>query len=118
MDSSILLVQECDQSYWQFGLASAFFGLSSGSLMPYRIISRMIAWLYFLVSSLAFFMMVLHISAYSIRCFCRRFSPYLIVSSSVLVLVMISSISVACCFLSCSLLDHACDCFANGIDVV
>ena len=47
------------------GLASAVFGFSSGSLM---IVSRMISWLYFLMSSLAFFLMVLHVSSYSIRC--------------------------------------------------
>ena len=41
------------------------------------IVSRMISWLYFLVSSLAFFLMVLHVSAYSIRCLS---SPILTVS--------------------------------------
>ena len=32
------------------------------------IVSRIISWLYFLMSSLAFFLMDLSISAYSIRC--------------------------------------------------
>ena len=38
------------------------------------IVSRVISWLYFLVSSFAFFLMVLHISAYSIRCLSSPFS--------------------------------------------
>ena len=37
-------------------------------LFDAMIVSRMISWLYFLMSSVAFFVMVLHISAYSIRC--------------------------------------------------
>ena len=45
------------------------------------IVSLMISWLYFLMFSLAFFLMVLHISAYPTRCIsspfstiCRRFA--------------------------------------------
>ena len=37
-------------------------------LFHVMIVYRMISRLYFLMSSLAFFLMVLHISAYSIRC--------------------------------------------------
>ena len=37
----------------------------------------MTSWLYFLMSSLAFFLMILHISAYSIRCL---LSPFLAIS--------------------------------------
>ena len=47
--------------------ASAFFWLFL-RLFDAMIVSRMIFWLYFLMSSLAFFLMVLHISAYSIHC--------------------------------------------------
>ena len=42
-------------------------------LFDAMIVSRMISWLYFLMSSLAFFLMVLHISAYSIRCLLSPF---------------------------------------------
>ena len=42
-------------------------------LFAAMIFSRMISWLYFLMSSLAFFLMVLHISAYSIRCLSSPF---------------------------------------------
>ena len=56
------------------GLASAFIGLSSGSLMPWSFLVWSLNWLYFLMSSLAFFLMVLHISAYSIRCLLSLFS--------------------------------------------
>ena len=38
------------------------------------IVSLMISWLYFLMSSRAFFLMVWHISAYSIRCLSSPFS--------------------------------------------
>ena len=38
------------------------------------IVSRMISWLNFLMSSLAFYLMVLHISAYSVRCLSSPFS--------------------------------------------
>ena len=37
-------------------------------------VARMISWLYFLMFSLAFFVMVLDISAYSIRCLVSPFS--------------------------------------------
>ena len=37
-------------------------------LFDATIVSRMISWLYFLMFTLAFFLMVMHISAYSIRC--------------------------------------------------
>ena len=37
-------------------------------LFDAMIVSRMISWLYFLMSCLAFFLMVLNIFAYSIRC--------------------------------------------------
>ncbi|KAK2170754.1 hypothetical protein NP493_1143g00056 [Ridgeia piscesae] len=42
-------------------------------LFDAMIVSRMISWLYFLMHSLAFFLMVLHISAYSIRCLLSPF---------------------------------------------
>ena len=42
-------------------------------LFDARIISRMIFLFYFLMSSVPFLLMVLHISAYSIRCLSRRF---------------------------------------------
>ena len=42
--------------------------LSLVPLLDAMIVSRRISWLYFLMSSLAFFLMVLYISAYSIRC--------------------------------------------------
>ena len=38
------------------------------------IVSRMISWLYYLMSSVALFFMVLHISAYSVLCFPSPFS--------------------------------------------
>ena len=37
-------------------------------LSDVTVVSRMMSWLYFLVSSLAFFLMVLHISTYSNHC--------------------------------------------------
>ena len=37
-------------------------------LFDVMIVSRMISWLYFLMSCFAFVLMVLHISAYTIRC--------------------------------------------------
>ena len=43
-------------------------------LFDVMVVSRMISWLYFLMSSLAFFLMVLNISAYSIRCLLTPFS--------------------------------------------
>ena len=42
-------------------------------LFDATIVSHMISWLYFLKSTLAFFLMVLHISAYSIRCLSSLF---------------------------------------------
>ena len=42
-------------------------------LFDAMIFSRMISWLYFLMSSLVFFLMVLHIFAYSIRCLLSPF---------------------------------------------
>ena len=38
------------------------------------IVSPIISWLYFLMSSLVFFLTVLHISAYSVRCLLSPFS--------------------------------------------
>ena len=43
-------------------------------LFDAMIVSRMISWLYSLMFSLPFFSMVLHISAYSIRCLLLPFS--------------------------------------------
>ena len=42
-------------------------------LFDITIVSRMISWLYFLMSFLAFFLMVMHISAYSTRCLSSPF---------------------------------------------
>ena len=61
------------------------------------------------MASLAFFLMVLHISAYSICCLLSPVPPFLVVSSSGFVLVLILSISVAC---------YVCDGFAHGVDAV
>ena len=67
MDFSTLLVQEC--LYWLcFCVLRTFFRFSDAV-----IVSRMISRLYFLVSSLAFFLMVLHISAYSVHCLLSPF---------------------------------------------
>jgi len=43
------------------------------SLFDATIVSRLMSWLYCLVSSLAFFLMVMHISAYSILCLLSPF---------------------------------------------
>ena len=58
------------------------------------LLSRMISWLYFLMSSLAFFFMVLHITLFGV--YRRCFPPFLVVSSSEL--VTISLMCVACWF--------------------
>ena len=58
------------------------------------IVSRMISSLSFLLSSLAFVLMVLNI--FELCLFFQRFPPFLVVSSSGLVFVMISTISVVC----------------------
>ena len=49
-------------SWPSFSVLRTFF-----RLLDVMIVSRMISWLYFLMSSLAFFLMVLQIAAYSIR---------------------------------------------------
>ena len=51
-----------------FCVLLTFFRLFDAMIVP-----RMISWLYFLMSSLAFFLMVFHISAYSIRWLCSPF---------------------------------------------
>ena len=56
-------------SWPSFSVLRTFFGLFDD-----LIISRMISWLYFLMSPLAFCFMFLHISAYSIRCLLSPFS--------------------------------------------
>ena len=61
MDFSTLLVQECDQSLFR--------------LFDAMIVSRMIFWLYFLMSALASSLKILHISACSIRCLLLPFPP-------------------------------------------
>ena len=65
-------------------LSSAIFLISSGSLMP----SRLISWLYFLMFSLAFVLMVCVILRTLFVVYCRRFSPFLVLSSLGLELVM------------------------------
>ncbi|KAK2173822.1 hypothetical protein NP493_848g03070 [Ridgeia piscesae] len=58
------------------------------------LLSRMISWLYFLMSSLAFFFMVLHITLFGV--YRRCFPPFLVVSSSEL--VTLSLMCEACWF--------------------
>ena len=50
--------------YWKSSLL-VFWRFHESSLFDAMIVSRMISWLYFLMSSLVFFLTILHISAYS-----------------------------------------------------
>ena len=83
------------------------------------IVSRMISWLYFLMSPLALPLMVFFISAYSIRCLLPPFPPHFssfrdlgarvgddILDFHGLLIVFVT------------LLDRVCDSFAQGVDVV
>ena len=90
------------------------------SLFDAMIVARMNSWLYFLVSSLAFFLMVLHNSVYSIR---GLLTPFPAISRGFVIrsgmwLVMISSIYVAFYLSELLLLDHVCDVFTHGVGVV
>ena len=66
---STLLVQEFGLSWPSFCVLRTFF-----RLFDTMIVSRMISWLYFLMSSFAFVLMFLYISAFSIRCLLSPFS--------------------------------------------
>ena len=74
-------------------------------LFDVTIVSRIICRLYFLMSSLAFLLMVL---AYSIRCLSCRFPPFLVVSSSWLVLVTISILDFSRLLIALSTLGALC----------
>ena len=80
-----------------------------------NIVSRVISWLYFLMSSLAFFLMIMHISAYSIRCL---FSPFLTVSRRVVTTARDGDDILDFSGLLIALLYHVCDGFVHGVDVV
>ena len=56
-------------SWPSFCVLRTFFRLFDAWIVP-----RVISWFHFLMSSLVFFLMVLHISAYSIRCLSLPFS--------------------------------------------
>ena len=82
------------------------------------IISRMMCCMYFPMPSFAFFFIVLHISAYSVRCFVWQFST---ISRDFLNRFRVGDnilhFSVLLIALA-TLLCHVCDAFAHGIDVV
>ena len=90
------------------------------------IVSRMTSWLYYLKSSLAFFLMVLHISAYSIRCLLspfpasyRRVVIRARIDDAILdlcgLLVALDTLDVLC-WIMFLMLDHVCD--AHRVDFV
>ena len=63
-------------------------------LFDAMIVSRMISWLYVLMSSLAFVLMVLHISAYCIRCL---LSPFTALSRRVVIRARFSDVILDLC---------------------
>ena len=65
-------------------------------LFDAMIVSLMVSLLHFFMFSLPFFLMVCIFLGTPFVVYCRRFPPFLAVSSPGLVLVMISSILVAC----------------------
>ena len=86
------------------------------------IVSRIISLLYFPMSSLTFFLMVLHISAFSIRCLS---SPFSTISCRFVIRVRVgddildfSGLLIALATLDALWSDHVCDGFAHGVDIV
>ena len=69
----------------------------------------------FLIYSLAFFLMVLHISAYSISCL---LSPLPAISRRFVIRARVDDDSLDFCGLLIALAFHFCDGFAQGVNVV